>query len=310
MTTASRPEHGFDLDAQEHRLLRGRPPDRALAWAAAAIGPGARIVAVRALAGGNSSAIHLLHAEDRAGCGQQVVLRRYVRTDWLAEEPDLAEREADVLRVLAGGQVRTPRLVAVDASGRYADVPAVLMTALPGRIRWDRADQGPYLRRLAEQLVLIHATPVGKPAHLRRYRPAYPVAERHQPPRWSRHQRAWQRALEIYRDPPTAPAPVLVHRDYHPGNVLWFRRAVSGVVDWATSCLGLPEADVGHCRANLLGPDTAAAGRFLVTYQELSGRREYHPYWDIAPCVDLVDAESDPDYVLDDWLAAAVAALG
>jgi aminoglycoside phosphotransferase (APT) family kinase protein len=307
--TPSHPEHGFHLDAEEHRLLRGRPPARALAWVAASVGPGTRIVAVRALAGGNSSAMHLIRAEDRAGHVHRLVLRRYVRKDWLADEPDLAEREADVLRIVAGGRVRTPELAAVDPAGSAADVPAVLMTALPGRIRWDRADQDPYLRRLAEELVLIHATAVGEPERLRRYRPAYPVEDR-QPPRWTRHPRAWRRALEVYPDPPDPPAPVLVHRDYHPGNVLWFRRAVSGVVDWATSSLGAPAADVGHCRANLLGHDTAAADRFLATYQELSGRRDYHPYWDIAPCVDLVDSDTEPDYVLDDWLAAAVAALG
>lgn len=309
MSTRSQPQHGFDLDAEEHRLLRGRPPDRALAWVRTATGPGSRVVTVRALAGGTSSAMHLVRVEDRAGDVRELVLRRYVRKDWLADEPDLAEREADVLRVLAASQVRTPALVAVDPSGRQADVPAVLMTAVPGRIRWDRADRDPYLRRLAEQLLLIHATPVGEPARLRRYRPAYPVQER-QPPRWTRHRRAWQRALELYPHPPTAAAPVLLHRDYHPGNVLWFRQAISGVVDWATSSLGVPEADVGHCRANLLGSDASVADRFLAVYQDLSGRRSYHPYWDIAPCVDFVDADTEPDHVLDDWLAAAVAVLG
>jgi aminoglycoside phosphotransferase (APT) family kinase protein len=310
MTPPSRPEHGFHLDADEHRLLRGRPPAGSLAWVAVAVGPGARIISTRALAGGTSSAMHLVLVEDRAGQVHRLVLRRYVRKDWLAEEPDLAEREADVLRLLTGSPVPTPALVSVDATGDQAGVPAVLMTALPGRIRWDYADRDPYLRRMAEQLVLIHATTVAESAHIRSYRPAYTAGEHLQPPRWTRHPQAWQRALAIYHKPPVAAEKVLIHRDYHPGNILWSRRAISGVVDWATTSLGTPEADVGHCRANLVGPDTAAADRFLAAYQALSGRDSYHPYWDIAPCVDLIDSDSDPDYVLDDWLAAAVAALG
>jgi aminoglycoside phosphotransferase (APT) family kinase protein len=301
--------HGFDLEAEEHRLLRGRPPVSAQTWVAAAVGPNARIRSVRALAGGNSSAIHLFVVEDRSGRTHRLVLRRYVRKDWLAEEPDLAEREAGVLRLLAGGRVPAPVLVAVDERGERTGVPAVLATALPGRIRWDYADRHPYLHRLAEQLVLIHDTPITAAAGVREYRPAYRADDR-EPPRWSRHPRAWQRALEIYPRPPTTTGPVLVHRDYHPGNVLWSRRVISGVVDWATTSVGAPEADVGHCRANLLGADTAAADRFLAVYQELSGSRSYDPYWDIAPCVDLVDSDSDPDFVLDDWLATAVAARG
>jgi aminoglycoside phosphotransferase (APT) family kinase protein len=309
MSSSGRSMHGFDLDAEEHKLLRGRPPVSAQTWVAEAVGPKARIRSIRALPGGNSSAIHLFVVEDRAGRIHRLVLRRYVRKDWLAEEPDLAEREARVLALLASGPVPAPVLVAVDDRGERVGVPAVLATALPGRIRWEYADRDPYLHRMAEQLVLIHDTAVTATADVQEYRPAYRVEDR-EPPRWSRHPRAWRRALEIYPRPPTTRSPMLVHRDYHPGNILWFRRVISGVVDWATTSLGIPEADVGHCRANLLGADTTAADRFLETYQGLSGRRGYDPYWDIAPCVDLVDSDSDPDFVLDDWLAAAVAAVG
>ncbi len=51
------------------------------------------------------------------------------------------------------------------------------------------------------------------------------------------------------------------HRDYHPGNVLWSRRQVSGVVDWTHACHGAPAVDVAHCALNLavlFGTDVAA----------------------------------------------------
>src|SRR5690242_2018607 len=128
MRSSGRSMHGFDLAAEEYRLLRGRPPTSAQTWVAAAVGSNARIRSIQALAGGNSSAMHLFVVEDRAGRVHRLVLRRYVRKDWLAEEPDLAEREAGVLRLLAGGPVPAPVLVAVDERGEQAGVPAVLTT--------------------------------------------------------------------------------------------------------------------------------------------------------------------------------------
>jgi len=311
MTVDNPVEHGFSLDRADHRLLRGRPPAYALAWLISAVGPGTRIKMVRALPGGTSSAVHLVLAMDPmdpTARPRRLVLRRYVRADWLAEEPDLAEREAEVLRLLAASPVPTPEFVAVDPSGEQTDVPAVLMTALPGRIRWDRAVQDPWLHRLAELLPAIHATPIPDTSQVRRYQPAY-HGKQLRPPAWTRHPRAWQRAVEIYHQPPAPTEEVLIHRDYHPGNVLWTRGKATGVVDWATASRGTPEADVGHCRANLLGADTAAADRFLAAYQDVSGRHGYHPYWDIAACIDLSHSCDAPDLVLDNWLVAAVAAL-
>jgi len=122
--------HGFHLNPADERLLRGQPPPQALQWAAAAVGAGARVRAVRALEGGTSSAIHALSVEDASGRTHSLVLRRFVRLDWLAEEPDLAEREATALAVAADGQLPTPQLVATDPRGEAAGVPAVLMTRL------------------------------------------------------------------------------------------------------------------------------------------------------------------------------------
>src|SRR3954469_1087393 len=94
------PLHGFDLRAEEESLLRGPVPGRALRWVAAAVGAGARVRASVALEGGTSSAVHGLRVQ--AGDGvHELVLRRFVRRDWVAEEPDVAAREATALRLLA-----------------------------------------------------------------------------------------------------------------------------------------------------------------------------------------------------------------
>jgi hypothetical protein len=136
--------YGFDLDDEDNRLLRGPVPEQALRWAAAAVGPGSRVRVTEPLAGGMSSAVHALDIEDAAGRIHELVLRRFVRLDWLAEEPDLSDREATALSLVEASLVPTPRLVAASAD-------AVLMTRLPGQVEWD-----PPLRRLAELLPLIH----------------------------------------------------------------------------------------------------------------------------------------------------------
>src|SRR5690349_18867671 len=132
----AQPPHGFALDPEEHRLLRGRPPAAALRWcAAAAGGPRAAVTRVEALPGGTSSAVHAVdvHDGDRV---HALVLRRFVRAGWLAEEPDLARHEAAALELAGASGLPVPRLVAVDGDGAAAGAPAVLMTRLAGAVDW------------------------------------------------------------------------------------------------------------------------------------------------------------------------------
>ena len=77
--------YGHDLDPGLHRQLRGRVPDDALAWVAETVG--ARVLDQRALAGGTSSAVHLITTA-AAPPRDRVVLRRYV-LDWVVEEPEI-----------------------------------------------------------------------------------------------------------------------------------------------------------------------------------------------------------------------------
>src|SRR5438445_11602518 len=104
------------------------------------------------MAGATSSEVHAVTTETARGARRRLVLRRYVNRAWLAREPDLAEHEARVLSLLASTEVRAPELVAVDPTGSSCDVPAVLMTRLPGVPR-----RRPDVRRLAELLPVVHA---------------------------------------------------------------------------------------------------------------------------------------------------------
>jgi len=301
------PAHGFCDDEETRRLLRSRPPGQALAWAAARLG--GPVISARALRGGMSSAVHLLTVQDDGGQRRQAVLRRYVRPEHNEQEPDAAGREARALRVAWRAGLPTPALLAVDPDGAGAGVPAVLMSRLPGRIDWWPSDMERWLRHLAEILPIIHTAPLLPAGGLRPFAPHPQVS--YQPPGWARYPHVWERAAEISHQPPPRLPAVLLHRDFHPGNVLWRRGTVSGVVDWQDACTGPAAADVAHCRINLLDFGTDAAQRFTSLWQRAAGAT-YHPWADVVTIIGFLDDLRDESewLLIEDTLARAVAELG
>jgi aminoglycoside phosphotransferase (APT) family kinase protein len=249
--------HGYDLPPEDHALLRADPPRQALAWCG-------NVTRVIPLEGGTSSAVHQVELED----GTQLVLRRYVRQDWLEEEPDIAIREATALQIAT--PLPAPRLVKVDPDGSEAGAPAVLMTRLEGTHDWR-----PDLEQLAALLPRIHALdPRGLPA----YAP-YSLKSR-TPPAWTSNPGVWRQAFALFDAPPPPHATTLIHRDFHPGNVLWQGGRPTGIVDWPNASAGAPHADVGHCRWNLADTQGIEAADAFLRATGHAG--DYHPYWDIV----------------------------
>jgi aminoglycoside phosphotransferase (APT) family kinase protein len=251
---------------------------------------------LRRLRGGVSAAVHLITVIDRRGRERRVVLRRFVRPDW--QRPALAAREANALRAVVRSAVPAPELIAFDA-GERCDVPAVLVTALPGRAVLDPREFEPWLRQLAEQLPLIHETDASA-FPIPPYRP-YTDPRTVEVPGWTRERRAWRNAVELARGRRPPVRRRFIHRDYHPGNVLWLRGRLSGIVDWPSASIGPPQIDVAHCRVNLVrrhGLDVA--DRFLALHQSLIGRSvgDYDPYWD---ALGLADTTSSGSIGLPDW---------
>jgi aminoglycoside phosphotransferase (APT) family kinase protein len=301
------PAHGFGDDEQTRRLLRSRPPRQALAWAGSYLG--GRVVAARALRGGMSSAVHLVTVRRPDGGRDDAVLRRYVRPD--PDEPEPAAAEARALRLAEAADVPTPALLAVDPDGTQAGVPALLMTRLPGRVEWWPSDLDRWLERLAGLLPRIHGTALPPGDAVPRFAPYR--QESYRPPGWARYPRVWERAVEISRGPaPDLPA-VLLHRDFHPGNVLWRYGRVSGVVDWLGACAGPAAADVAHCRLNLLTMGAEVVSRFTACW-EREANAVYHPWGDVVTIVgfldDLHDGWGSERLLVEDVLARAVAELG
>jgi aminoglycoside phosphotransferase (APT) family kinase protein len=229
--------------------------------------------------------MHAVDITDRRGNVHRLVLRRYVIERWVAEEPDLVEREARVLDLLAKSNVPAPRAVAVDPDGRACGVPSVLMTRLPGRVVLDPPNMDTWHHAMAKVLPAIHAVDVGDVA-VQPFQQYYDL-DAIELPRWTKQPRLWERALDIARRPPPEGEPCFIHRDYHPTNILWSRGKLTGVVDWPNASIGPPLVDVAHCRGNLAilhGPNVA--DEFLDAYKGVTGLRDYDPHWDLARVFD------------------------
>ncbi|MBI1925365.1 aminoglycoside phosphotransferase family protein [Candidatus Poribacteria bacterium] len=259
------------------------PPSDALRWVVDSVGPGAKIQSVWGLAGATSSAVYGIEVEYN-GRRFKLVLRLFVKEDWLAEEPDLALHEAESLKKAGDADLPTPDVIAYDEKGFHCGVPAVLMTYLPGVVELKPVNLDNWLYQLAESLISVHAVEVG--TYRWRYF-SWNDLSCLEPPSWSKHRELWEKAIEIVLQPEPEERACFIHRDYHPTNVLWQDNRISGVIDWVNACLGPASVDLSHCRGNLFALyGVAAADRFLHAYQSLvGGAFEYQPYWDLTAAI-------------------------
>ncbi len=264
----------------------GDPPTRALEWVCDVLGGRQRVVEVASLAGGMSSAVHRVRLRTTGGAETDVVLKRFVDADWLAVEPDLADREVAALDAAKAVGVSAPRALACDSSADRCDVPALVMTFVPGAPELPLHPDTAWIDQLASPLPVLHYAGESAAAGLPAYR-AYNATKNLTPPAWSTDPRAWQRSYEILERTPSSPRS-LIHRDYHPCNLLWSDHEIVAITDWTMACSGPVAIDTAHCRLNLVclyGVDVADA--FSSAYREHGGMRQ-DPFWDLRCVVDTL----------------------
>jgi aminoglycoside phosphotransferase (APT) family kinase protein len=109
-------------------------------------------------------------------------------------------------------------------------------------------------------------------------------------PAWLPHSAVWATAFRLVQEAPPDSPVCFIHRDFHPGNTLWVRGRLSGVVDWTQASFGPPGVDLGHMRWNLtLRYGLAAADDFLAAYAALAQSAvEHQAYWDVVTVIDRV----------------------
>jgi aminoglycoside phosphotransferase (APT) family kinase protein len=286
------------------------PPAATLAWLVDELGA-SDVVEVRAMPGGSTAAMHRVTLADRDGHEREVVLRRYVRHEILAESPDVVAVEARALQLAEPLAVATPVLLALDLTGDRADVPTLAMTLLDGRPVWETRWGSTWVSQAVDAMITLHDVDVspGELPALTTY-----TQSSYDPPRWTRDPALWERAVELFHRPvPTADVG-FVHRDFNPGNVLWDRRWLSGLVDWQWARVGPLSIDPAHCRLNLFHYSPTMADDVRTVWEQRSGLT-FDPWADLASIIGTLDSirrRRDPNaamWAIEAALRQAVSAL-
>lgn len=191
-------------------------------------------------------------------------------------------RDARAMRAAEEVGIVAPRLVSADADGERTEVPAILMTRLPGEPRaHGRPDREAWVDGLAEVLIAAANAPIPtEPLHERRPWHRLPIAA----PAWAADPGPWLAMNDVLAEPLPAGPSRFIHRDVHQLNVLWDGDRPVGLVDWVNGCLGPVESDIACCRLNIAlaeddQPGFALADRFLQRCLEAG--LPWHPAWDL-----------------------------
>lgn len=274
----------------------------ALAWVSRHLEVGERIVRTEALHGGITADMRRLTIGTRDGGTRDLVLRTFVNME---HAEDWLNREAGALTLLPGTGVPAPGMVAVDPTAAHCEYPSLLMTHLVGRTVLDDEGLETRVPLLARQLVAIHTL---RPAERPRGYVALMTGDTVVTPKGA-DAAAWAAAIDVVRKPAPPYEGRFLHRDFHPGNVLFdvppSRPAgarITGVVDWAATSWGPADLDVAHCSTNLALLHGPAWGlRFAEAYEEAGGvlaatasERLYWRVRDGLACSEEVQLVSQP----------------
>ncbi len=230
--------------------------------------------------------MHRVKVTSENGHTARLVLRRYVRPEQVAEDPDVAVHEAAVLELVERIATPTPRLIGVDPTGDQAGTPAVLMTELDGRPDWSAGMR--WIRQLVEVLDGVHNIDANTASRVRPF--AVYQQESYALPKWVTKPTVWERAIQIFHGPLLDDDRTFIHRDFYPGNVLWHRKTVTGLVDWESASVGPRSIDVAHCRYNLLYDRSDATEVFTREWERHTGRA-FNRWADIAVIIGLLDSQ-------------------
>ncbi|MFJ8162746.1 phosphotransferase family protein [Streptomyces sp. NPDC096136] len=277
-------------------------------WVEGTLPDGERIEGAAPLQGGWTSRMRRLELSGGEAGPRSLVLRSFVRPFYLRHAEGLLTREAAILRLLAGTDVPAASLVAVDPTAEHCDHPSLLMSLLPGTVRVDDGELGPRSALMARQLLGIHRLRVPAADRPRAYQ-AWTSAERVAAPERTGRPELWRRAADAIRREPPEHRACFLHRDFHPGNVLFEGAGeglrVSGVVDWVETSWGPADLDVAHCSTSLALLHGVPAGmgfadRYTAAGGTLAEDPADHLYWRL---LDALAFAPDAEKVAVPWRA-------
>lgn len=232
----------------------------------------------RRLRGGVGARMDALDIERADGTRRKVSLRRFTYPRRISQ-PERVAIEYRKLEFVQTTDIPAPRPLLLDAEGDFFGVPAIVLEYLPGGSLYLPRNVESWTRQLAQALLRVHAvTPrthdlswlhVQLHDGIRETLDADSARVRDH----SALARDVHAALLSDIDRIEWLDGTFVHEDFWPGNTVWYRGRLTGVIDWAPAEVGDPRTDVAQCRLDLAlinGVDVSET--FLEAYQVLAPR--------------------------------------
>jgi aminoglycoside phosphotransferase (APT) family kinase protein len=249
-----------------------------------AVAPDLRLLTTTPAAAAYTNSVHILHCVSPAGNGMRLAVKR------MSDDPDPERATADFhgLRIAREHGIPAPEPLYLDRTGDLLGLPGIVTGFIEGEQVSYPEDVRSWAADIARMLLRVHD--------------ARPSAEE----LTHIYDGIWM-GLYFLRDswpdtmaghPLTSPIfeavrelraglrrvrPVFLHMDYWPGNILWRRGRISGLVDWDAASYGDPALDVAYFRMNMyLRGIKEAADIFLDYYEAESGSVENLGFWELA----------------------------
>ncbi|GIR86900.1 MAG: hypothetical protein CM15mP86_03590 [Gammaproteobacteria bacterium] len=190
----------------------------------------------RILEGGVSSEVFLITVESKKG-EEKIVLR----TEGGPPAENSIKTEYLLLEKLHQTKVPCAKPIHLDHSKEILDKDFMLMTYLEGTIEIPKIKNFGFLNKMVGILKNIHNVDTKiLPTLPCRFDPTYDLFEFLPNARINKELKA---ILKGY-DTSYSGKPVLLHGDFWPGNILWTKDEISGVLDWEYAAIGDPVSDL------------------------------------------------------------------
>ena len=197
----------------------------------------------RILEGGVSSEVFLITVESKKG-EEKIVLR----TEGGPPAENSIKTEYLLLEKLHQTKVPCAKPIHLDHSKEILDKDFMLMTYLEGTIEIPKIKNFGFLNKMVGILKNIHNVDTKiLPTLPCRFDPTYDLFEFLPNARINKELKA---ILKGY-DTSYSGKPVLLHGDFWPGNILWIKDEISGVLDWEYAAIGDPVSDLAAASLEL-----------------------------------------------------------
>ena len=227
------------------------------------------------------------------GQTQKMILRQ-PGTETLRRNPHAVQDEFSLLQWTHSLGLATPMPYHLDQSGQIFSTPYLVIEYIDGQMEFAPPNLADYILQMAAQLAGIHnvdCSLLDLP-----FLPEQPTgfADNFGPPPALFNQvldEAHIRdTLQSAWPLPKRNAPVLLHGDYWPGNILWRDARLVAVIDWEDAAIGDPLSDLAIRRLDILwifGID--AMNSFTNHYQSsIAIDTTDLPYWDLCAALRLI----------------------